>query len=99
MAKTRRKKINRRPSSIFGRHVRAAVVEQGALIRTSGVRKVVTETKGAGKDAKTIHVARVYTGVAKGKRYPYAGAKRGGRPIPLTAAQILDAEAAARATQ
>lgn len=76
MAKTRRKKINRSPSTPFGRNSRAAVVAKGNVIKTSGVRKVLDETRGS-KDAKQIHVGRTYTGVPKGKVYPYGSVKRG----------------------
>lgn len=89
MAKTRRKKINRSPGTPYGRNTRAAVVEKGNVIKTSGVRKVLNETKGS-KDAKQVHVGRHYTGVPKGKIYPYAGRKRGGPDTRPLAAQILD---------
>jgi hypothetical protein len=102
MAKTRRHKINRSPGTPFGRHCRAAVVEQGSQMKTTGARKEITETKGAGKDAKPVHLARVYTGVPKGKLYPYRSEKRGGvssRGIAERALNEHNAKLAARNAQ
>lgn len=79
MAKTHRKKINTSPRTVFGRNSRPVVVNKGALIKTSGVRSVVEETKGS-KDGKNIFVSRIYTGIPKGKLYPYRSEKRGGAP-------------------
>lgn len=76
--KTRRKKINASPRTIYGRQSRPVVMAKGATIKTTGVRAKRDETKGAGKDAKNIFVDRTYTGINKGRNYPYAGAKRGG---------------------
>lgn len=75
--KTRRKKINRSPKNIYGRNCTPAVVEQGFLTTTKGHR---VEGKLMQKDvkAKPAFVGREYTGVNGGKKYPYAGAKRGG---------------------
>lgn len=84
MAKTRRHKQNRSPGTPYGRNVSAAVVEKGSLIKTSGVREVLNETKGS-TGAKPIHVGRTYTGVPKGRTYPYASAKRGNKPIAAEA--------------
>jgi hypothetical protein len=99
MAKTRRHKINRSPGTPFGRHCRAAVVEQGSQMKTTGARKEITETKGAGKDAKPIHLGRVYTGVPKGKLYPYRGEKRGGVSSRSIAEQALNEQAARNAAK
>jgi hypothetical protein len=82
MAKTRRKKINTSPRTVFGRQSRPAAVEAGHRIKTSGIRKKPEETKKASADAKPIFISRVYTGVNKGRVYPYAGAKRGGAQQP-----------------
>lgn len=75
MAKTRRKKINRSPRG--NPNSTLAVVEKGALVRTSGFRTEGNEPR-PDKEARPVFVGRVYTGVARGKVYPYAGAKRGG---------------------
>ncbi len=81
MAKTRRHKINRRPSTVFGSQSAPRVVEQGSRFTTSGVREKLIDSKPApSKTAKPVFVTRVYTGLNKGKTYPYASAKRGGTP-------------------
>lgn len=76
--KTRRTKQNRSPLTAFGRHVKPVAVDQGHRLKTTGARKVLSETKGAGKDAKPVFIGRVYTGMNTGKKYPYASTKRQG---------------------
>lgn len=78
MPKTRRHKLNKSPRTILGRNCQVVAVEQGSRMKTTGIRKVVTETKGAGKDAKPVFVGRTYTGINTGKVYPYASKKRDG---------------------
>lgn len=78
MPKTRRTKTNRSPRTSFGRHVDPVAVDQGSRLKTTGVRKNIADTKGAGKDAKPVFVGRVYTGINTGKVYPYASTKRNG---------------------
>lgn len=81
MAKTRRKKINKSPLKIF-KNSRVMVVDNGVGVKTGGYR-----TKGkqvASKDAKPIHIGRVYTGVPRGKTYPYGSKRQGFPEVVLT---------------
>jgi hypothetical protein len=77
MAKTRRKKLNRSP--IKNQQINLFVVEEGARIACNGHRMPPKKMSPNAK-AKPVFVGRVYTGVNKGKVYPYASAKRGGAP-------------------
>jgi hypothetical protein len=93
MAKTRRKKLNRSP--IKNQQINLFVVEEGARIACNGHRMPPKKMSPNAK-AKPVFVGRVYTGVNKGKEYPYASAKRGGyRRKPLGIASLLAAAEAA----
>jgi hypothetical protein len=72
MAKTRRKKINKSPLKAF-QNSRPVVVEQGFGVKTAGYRAKGKQVSAKGADAKAIHIGRVYTGVPRGKTYPYSG--------------------------
>jgi hypothetical protein len=88
MAKTRRKKVNTQPRTMFGGHVSVVVVKPGSRDAIKGVRLRkdaygrVPPTMKAGKDARETTVGMVVTGVPKGKRYPERSVKRGGTPPP-----------------
>jgi hypothetical protein len=77
MAKTRRKKQNRSPKG--NPQIQYAVVETGMLLKVAGHRSDPKKLIPS-KVAKPVNIGRVYTGINKGKVYPYAGAKRGGVP-------------------
>lgn len=77
MAKTRRKKINKRPTKIF-KNSKVIVVENGMGVKVAGYRSEGKQIVAKGETVKAIHIGRVYTGVNYGKTYPYAGKKRGG---------------------
>lgn len=77
MAKTRRKNINKSPQRPF-QNANAAVIEQGFGVKVAGYRAVGKQVTAKGENAKAVHIGRIYTGVPRGKTYPYAGAKRGG---------------------
>lgn len=77
MAKTRRHKTNRSPVNPYGRNTAVAVLKQGTGVKVNGFRDDATKIQ-KNKDAKPIWVGRQYTGVNRGKVYPYAGKKRGG---------------------
>jgi len=82
MAKLRHKKINRSPK-LFFRNSKAVVVEEGVGVKVAGFRAEGHQVAAKGEKVKAIHVGRVYTGVPRGKSYPYAGKKRGGLvPVP-----------------
>ena len=52
--------------------------------RVTSVRSVAIEDQlpAPGEKIKTVFLGRQYTGIPRGKVYPYAGAKRGGTPPP-----------------
>ena len=77
MAKTRRKKINKRPLRIYPTS-KVIVVENGMGVKVAGYRAEGKQVAAKGETAKAIHIGRVYTGVPRGKTYPYASVKRGG---------------------
>lgn len=77
MAKTRNKKRNSSPKSVFG-NSEARVVTNGFRVQVAGHRTAEGSKMIPSKDAKPVFVGRVYTGVPRGKSYPYAGVKRGG---------------------
>ena len=62
----------------FGRNVQVVAVQAGHTVRTTGIRENGSGLANAPKAAQPIHVGRVYTGINKGKVYPYASKKRGG---------------------
>lgn len=76
MAKTRRKPQNRSPRK--NSQIQLVAVEAGHLLRTNGFRTDETKMVGASKEARPVFIGRVYTGINKGKVYPYASKKRGG---------------------
>jgi hypothetical protein len=76
MAKNRSKRQNRCPQK--NSQIRLVAVEAGHLLRTNGFRTDNTKMVAAAKDATPVFVGRVYTGINKGKVYPYASKKRGG---------------------
>jgi hypothetical protein len=84
MPKTRRKKINKRPLKLY-QNSKVIVVEQGMGVKVAGYRSEGKQVAAKGESAKAIHIGRVYTGVSRGKTYPYAGKKRGGAPLDDTA--------------
>lgn len=79
MAKTRRKKMNTSPRTPYGQQCKPAFLEAGIRVKVKGHRTAPGTKMQPDKDAKPVYVGRVYTGHNKGKDYPYAGAKRGGR--------------------
>lgn len=82
MAKTRRKKINKSPAKPF-RNSKPIVIAQGSNVKVQGYREGGGQVAAKGDKAKPVFIGRVYTGVARGKKYPYAGAKRGGPDLML----------------
>lgn len=90
MAKTRRKKINKRPLKLY-QNSKVIVVENGMGVKVAGYRSEGKQIAAKGEKAKAIHIGRVYTGVARGKTYPYAGQKRGGA-APGAAVQDIEGE-------
>ena len=88
MPKTRRKKINKSPQKIF-RNSKVMVVEEGFGIRTAGYRATGKQVAAKGEKVKGVHVGRVYTGVPRGKTYPYAGKKRGGPDLVLAPRKVI----------
>lgn len=93
MAKTRNKKQNRSPISAFGNST-ARVVTSGFRVKVAGHRtRGGDDTKMVlSKDATPVFVGRVYTGVPRGKQYPYAGKKRSGDIYKAVAAAIFKAK-------
>lgn len=85
MAKTRRRKQNKSPKNPFG-NSRARVVTDGALVRVAGHR---TDKIVLSPHARPVHVGRVYTGLPRGKAYPYAGAKRRTQPAPEASPETM----------
>lgn len=77
MAKTRRKKINKSPTKLF-QNSEVRIVEQGFGIKTAGYRAKGKQIAAKGEGVKPVFVGRQYTGVPRGKTYPYAGKKRNG---------------------
>lgn len=84
MPKTKRKKQNRSPSRPFKNSI-AQVLEGGLRIAVAGHR--TTGKQVPNPKAKPVFIGREYTGVPRGKQYPYAGAKRGGPTLTAVAAQ------------
>jgi hypothetical protein len=62
----------------FGGNSKLAVVTQGFRIACKGHRTAEGTKMQPDKDATPVFVGRIYTGVPRGKAYPYAGKKRGG---------------------
>jgi hypothetical protein len=83
MAKTRRKKINKSPQKVF-RNSRVVVAETGFGVKTAGYRAEGKQVAAKGKDAKGVHVGRVYTGVPRGKTYPYGSTRQGFTTVKMT---------------
>lgn len=80
MPKTRRKKINTRPRTVYGSpNITAAVVTSGDHGK-----------QGKNPKAKDIFTGRVYTGINTSKKYPYGSTRQG---FKSKAAKILDGEA------
>ncbi len=77
MPKTRRKKINKRPLKLY-QNSKVIVTDNGMGVKVAGYRSKGKQIAAKGENAKAIHIGRVYTGVPRGKTYPYAGKKRGG---------------------
>lgn len=75
MAKTRRTKTNRSPKN-SSPNVRFAVVEEGIKVKIKGHRTAPGSKMQPDKDARPVFLGRVYTGVNRGKSYPYASEKR-----------------------
>lgn len=76
--KTRRKHINKSPAKPF-RNSRPVVIAQGSNVKTQGYRAGEGgQIAAKGDKAKPVFIGRAYTGVPRGKAYPYAGKKRGG---------------------
>lgn len=86
MAKTRRKKTNRSPTK--NQQINLFVVEQGERIAVDGHRTAESKMQ-PNKKATPVFVGRTYTGVNKGKVYPYASAKRGGPVVRGSEGQPL----------
>lgn len=84
MAKTKRTKRNKSPRAIFP-NSKAYVVEAGFRIACNGHRAAENGLMKTQPNAKAtaIFVGRQYTGVPRGKTYPYAGQKRGGAGVLL----------------
>lgn len=87
MPKTRRHKMNRSPRSIFP-NSNARVVEDGFRVKVAGHRTAEGSKMIPSKDAKPVFVGRQYTGVPRGKTYPYSSGKRSGDPYKVMAATI-----------
>jgi hypothetical protein len=77
-------------TGIRGRTRVVRMTDENGKRVTGSVRIVDTDVKqtpakGTGdRKPKGIFIGRTYTGVARSKPYPYAGAKRGGSPAPVT---------------
>ena len=83
MAKTRRKKINKSPAKPF-RNSKPVVIAQGSNVKVQGYRAGPGgQVAAKGDTAKPVFIGRAYTGIPRGKQYPYAGQKRGGAPFKL----------------
>lgn len=91
MAKTRRRKMNRSPVGL-GRHIALRTVEEGFRVQVAGHRTAEGSKMIPSKRAKPVFVGRTYTGENTGKVYPYASAKRGGKPEPRTIFTEFDPE-------
>jgi hypothetical protein len=74
MAKTRRKKINKSPLKPF-RNSTPVLVAQGRSVKVQGIRvgEGNVQIAAKGDKAKPVFIGRVYTGVPRGKTYPYEG--------------------------
>lgn len=89
MAKTKRRKQNRSPAQPF-RNATAHVLEAGLHIQVAGHRAAEGAKQIASVKAKPVFIGRSYTGVPRGKQYPYAGKKRGGAtPEPEASPGVL----------
>lgn len=98
MAKTRRKKINRSPQRIF-KNSRVVVAEEGFGVKVAGFRAEGNQVAAKGDKVKAIHVGRQYTGVPRGKTYPYASKKRR-RPLVVEGSEfVLGARRAVMVTE
>lgn len=76
MPKTRRHTTNKSPLKPFA-NSKAVILNQGVQVAVAGYRAEGKQVK-ANPGATAIAIGRVYTGVARGKTYPYASVKRGG---------------------
>ena len=80
MAKTRR--TRRHKPAKKDRNITFAVVDGGARIAVNGHRTAEGSKMIPNAKAKPVFVGRVYTGVNRGKVYPYASKKRDGSTAP-----------------
>lgn len=85
MAKTRRKKRNRPAPQ--NNNIDLQIVTPGERVSVAGHR-AEEGAQIASKNAKPVFVGRIYTGVNRGKVYPYAGKKRGGTVSPVPALSL-----------
>jgi len=90
MPKTRRKKLNTRPQKLYA-NSKVVVVENGFGVKTKGFRAEGDQKPSKDEKTKAIHIGRVYTGVPRGKTYPYAGKKRGGERVQDIEGEMLAA--------
>jgi hypothetical protein len=85
MAKTRRHKTNKSPLKPF-ENSKAVILNKGVAVQVAGYRAEGKQVKAA--DGTAIAIGRVYTGVPRGKTYPYASVKRGGADPAALVPQI-----------
>jgi hypothetical protein len=91
MAKTRRKKINKQ-GPLKSRNIKLFIANPGERVQISGAREDASKQKPS-KSATPIFLGRQYTGVNRGKVYPYASAKRRGtgiQPAPRKTVVVED---------
>lgn len=74
MAKTRR--TRRHKPAKKNRNINIVLMEQGARVQVSGHRTAEGSKMIPNAKAKPVFVGRTYTGVNRGKVYPYASKKR-----------------------
>lgn len=79
MPKTRRKKINKSPTKLY-RNSNVVVAEAGFGVKVAGYRTKGKQIAAKGENAKGIHIGRQYTGVPRGKTYPYGSQRQGFAP-------------------
>lgn len=85
MAKTKRtKKSGKAP--LHSRNITLLVAEQGERVQLAGGARKDRAVK-SNPNAKPVFLGRTYTGVNRGKVYPYASKKRGGAPEALSLAE------------
>jgi hypothetical protein len=79
MPKTHRQRRHKGPQPAYSRNIKIFVAVPGEQVKLAGGARKDQPVK-SGKDSKPIFLGRQYTGVNRGKVYPYRSAKRGGIP-------------------